>query len=324
MNRSALVIKMLNYLYANGRKNPVRREDLAEELETNVRNIIEFKKELEVAGYLIESVRGKDGGYILKESGLFPSLALSEKEKQSIENVLEYLQRQSNFDELKTFEQAMYKLQAHTKQTTLQDTTYYLEESRNRLNLEERQMLDLLQNAKKVRKEVLFEYQNAATKQFEIRKIRPYEIIVNSDGCYVLAFDLTPRKKHKMKVFKITQTRMKNIVISSQYFIRDEDFKLSEYIGEYSLMKDEYEVELKISGLAARLINEQEIENTLDKYWMEDSLHIHFVMEGKYRVKQFILSLGSQCEVLSPLFIKEEIEDELKTTLALYQNKKAL
>ena len=73
MNRSALVIKMLNYLYANGRKKPVSREDLAEVLETNVRNIVEFKKELEVAGYLIESVRGKDGGYILNEKGVFKS-----------------------------------------------------------------------------------------------------------------------------------------------------------------------------------------------------------------------------------------------------------
>ena len=319
MNRSALVIKMLNYLYANGRKKPVSREDLAEVLETNVRNIVEFKKELEVAGYLIESVRGKDGGYILNEKGVFPSLALSEEEKQSVEKALAYLKKQSNFDEVSTFEKAMDKLRAHIPQTSVQNTTFYLEESRKRLNVEERKMLDQLQNAITTQNEVMFEYQKGTSKIFEIRKIRPYEIVANSDGYYVLAYDLTPRKKHAMKIFKITMTRMQNVDILKQHFIRDEDFKLSTYIGEYSLMKDEYEVELCISGLAARLVDEQQIENTISKKWIDDTLYVHFLMEGKYRVKSFILSLGCQCEVISPAFIKEEIKEELKAALTLYE-----
>ena len=66
-------------------------------------------------------------------------------------------------------------------------------------------------------------------------------------------------------------------------------------------------------------MDEQQIENTISKKWIDDTLYVHFLMEGKYRVKSFILSLGCQCEVISPAFIKEEIKEELKAALTLYE-----
>lgn len=318
MNRSALVIKMLNYLYAYGRNEPVSREELAEVLETNVRNILEFKKELEVAGYSIESVRGKEGGYILKSNSIFPSLALNDKEKEVIHKVIEYLHQQSNFDGIATFEQAMMKLIARMSTSLESSNTIYLSESRTRLNAYEMEMLNLIQHARNEQLEIEVKY-STERKESEVRQLRPYEIIVNSEGYYVLAEDITPKKKHVLKVFKIIEDRMKYVDISKRRFVRDEDFKLSEYIGAYSLMKDEYEVELKVQGLGARLLYEQDLERTIEKYWREDALYIRFIMEGKYRVKSFILSLGSQCEVISPLSLQEEIKEELLASLKQYK-----
>ena len=45
--------------------------ELAKELETNPRNIREFKKELVTAGYNIQEVKGRYGGYYLDEDCLF-------------------------------------------------------------------------------------------------------------------------------------------------------------------------------------------------------------------------------------------------------------
>lgn len=319
MNRSALVIKMLNYLYANARRHPVSREELAQVLETNPRNILEFKKELEIAGYAIDSIRGKDGGYLLNEEGIFPSLALDEEEKEAINKVVDYLKRQSNFDEIMAFESAMNKLKARITNTNKERTTIYLEENRTRLNEQEKEMLNILQEAKRLQKEVKLQYSKGIKEGFEQRKLQPYEIIVNSDGYYVLAEDITPKKEHRMKLFKIIEERMQEVEMLSHRFIRDEDFKVSSYVGEYALMNDLHEVKLKIGGLAARLVNEQEIENTLEKYWKEEYLYIHFLMEGKYRVKRFVLSLGAQCEVLSPSSLREEILEENEKLLALYK-----
>ena len=79
MNRSSLCIQMLQILNAH---DFVTTKELAERLETNPRNIIEFKKELEVAGYVIESVKGRYGGYKLVDKASLPKINLSEIEKQ--------------------------------------------------------------------------------------------------------------------------------------------------------------------------------------------------------------------------------------------------
>ena len=70
MNRCALCIRMLQLLRARGR---MQINEIARELETNPRNIREFKKELETAGYVIRQFTGKYGGYQLDEEVLFPS-----------------------------------------------------------------------------------------------------------------------------------------------------------------------------------------------------------------------------------------------------------
>ena len=59
MNRTGLTIKMLTLLKARGKMST---KELAEELETNPRNIREFRKELELAGYVVEETRGRYGG----------------------------------------------------------------------------------------------------------------------------------------------------------------------------------------------------------------------------------------------------------------------
>ena len=46
-------------------------------LETNKRNIIEYKKELECAGYYINTIRGRYGGYSLDKTKLMPIMHLT-------------------------------------------------------------------------------------------------------------------------------------------------------------------------------------------------------------------------------------------------------
>ena len=80
MNRCALTIRMLMILRARGTKYPVSTRVLAQELETNPRNIREFKKELVTAGFNIIEKKGPYGGYMLDEEQLMPVTRLTEEE----------------------------------------------------------------------------------------------------------------------------------------------------------------------------------------------------------------------------------------------------
>ena len=73
MNRTALCIRMLQLLKTLGR---MQITELAQALETNPRNVREFRRELETAGYVIRQTRGRYGGYELDGEVLLPALAL--------------------------------------------------------------------------------------------------------------------------------------------------------------------------------------------------------------------------------------------------------
>ncbi len=78
MGKTALCIRMLELLNI-GRIFKVT--ELASLLETNPRNIIEYKRELEETGYYISSIPGRYGGYKLDSNTLIPVLHLNNEEK---------------------------------------------------------------------------------------------------------------------------------------------------------------------------------------------------------------------------------------------------
>lgn len=86
MGKTANCIKMLTIL-SDGQIH--KTSELARALETEPRNIIEYKWELEMAGYFIESTTGRYGGYRLDVDKCFPSLKLTKKEIKALKDVKE-------------------------------------------------------------------------------------------------------------------------------------------------------------------------------------------------------------------------------------------
>ena len=91
MGKAAACIRMLQILNT-GRIYQV--SELAKLLDTNPRNIIEYKKELdeisEDAGFYIESIPGKYGGYKLVGNVVFPTIKLTPEDKDCLVNLFNY------------------------------------------------------------------------------------------------------------------------------------------------------------------------------------------------------------------------------------------
>ena len=88
MGKTANCLKMLQLL-SSGRV--YKGQELADILETNVRNIAEYRTELEQAGYFIEGIPGKYGGYHLIADRLIPSVKLTDEEQNALSSGSEYL-----------------------------------------------------------------------------------------------------------------------------------------------------------------------------------------------------------------------------------------
>ncbi len=315
--RTALSIKMLQILY--GSHKVINREELAKQLDTNVRNISEFKRELEVAGYNIISTSGKYGGYRLDDYSLFPSLTLDSKEIEAINESLNYLSIQSEFIEYEAFMTAMNKVKAKVRDRNVNTQTIYLKNSSYHISSETKKMLSLIQNAKDNQHTMSFDYSSLGNDEITKRLVHPYVVIMNQEGAYLLAYEITKGKDKMFKFFKIIESRMSNVKLTEIKFTKDSNFKVNDYSGKHGLLKGLHEAEIVVSGLNATWLNEKEIENVISKRFDNDKLYLHFVMEGEYRLKSFLLSLGSSCKVISPEKLKQEIELEVSQMIQNYK-----
>ena len=115
MNRAAACIKLIQILSV--RTDYVKTEELADLLETNPRNVREYIKELEVAGYTLESMKGLYGGYRLDKSCLLPSLKLNRDDKKIIGSTITYLQNRTDFLDFNSFQEVMGRITAAVERT---------------------------------------------------------------------------------------------------------------------------------------------------------------------------------------------------------------
>ena len=110
MSKTAQCIELLKILYARNRVVGVT--ELAGDLDTNPRNITEYIKELKDVGYDIQTVHGRYGGYILHRKDIFPSVKLSDDEREGLAAGYEYLLARGDFMEKKGYGKAMRKVLA--------------------------------------------------------------------------------------------------------------------------------------------------------------------------------------------------------------------
>ncbi|MEG0095378.1 MAG: WYL domain-containing protein [Erysipelotrichaceae bacterium] len=312
MNRTAQCLRMLQLLKSKGM---LTKKQLSIYLETNVRNIGEFRKECEVAGYDIEIIPGRYGGYKLAQHQLLMVPKFINSEKKSIQEAIEYLNAHTDFLYLDTFNQAMQKLVAGMRDDLLDKPTY-----RNRdfvISKAMRKQIDDFELAKTncVVIELLYQAMNA--KEASIVKIHPYEILNYKGAYYGIAYSL---KAKDYRVFKFSDERMKNLKLTNQTFIRDKDYKSSEHIGQIGLVKDEvYELDLIIYDESAILVREQSIGLNPKMEWLDQNkLHFSTIMEGKLDVLSFILSLGDQVIINEPLTLKKELQLIIKKMVKNY------
>lgn len=313
MNRSSLCIKMLQILNAH---DFVTTKELAERLETNPRNIIEFKKELEVAGYVIESVKGRYGGYRLVDKAELPMIRLSESEKQAMNDAYSYLSNHSDFLNMSEYTRAYEKIKSSI---TFSNNTsdIFFHENTQKVEDEVKEMIQICEKGKKENLAVLFEYRSLRSDEYQNVEFCPYEIMNIQGDYYCIGYS---KSKHDFRIYKFSNARMRNMKCINKKFTKDIDFNVNAYIGKSGLMKDEViEAEFIITGKNAILYSERPIGvNPVTYFDEKNQLHVKTLFEGKLSAIKFLCSLGSSCILISPVELKDEMKEEISKMVENY------
>lgn len=313
MNRTSLCIRMLLILKANATKqNPINSKELAQALEVNPRNIREYKRELITAGYNIQEIKGRYGGYYLDETSIFPALRLDKQEEQALLEAKHFIQTQQ-FEKKSSFNSAVNKVLNSSRDMNL-IFPIYMDDPNIQMSKKELSMLHTVQDALEMNHSIELTYQAKRQQASETYLVDPYELIHYHDAYYVLGYNHT-RQDYRM--YRFSSERMKKVVCSEKHFTRDVDFHVEAHIGKNSLIKGEfYRVTVWVSPAILRLFKEA--------YWgldfREEEENIYsFLVEDLYLLYRQLFSFGKDIRILSPEQIVNEYQERLVSTLRNYQ-----
>lgn len=317
--RTGLCIKMLMILYT---RDIVSIKELAEELDTNPRNIPEFRKELEAAGYPIETVSGRYGGYRLKKTDFFPTVRLTDAEKKALVGSFEYITNQKNFPSMPAYKTAMEKIMAMNRYRTLKDDEMIMI-PRHPLAMPEEEIQEryaIISECVEYHTKLKMEYRSNDNVIRE-RTVHPYKLYMYNSAWFMLAYCELAKEIRYFKLNRITSFSKLPQKFDYIYSYR-EGSEWHEWLDKYGMTRngDWYGVKLKFTGKYAMIVQDylygkDQVTECVDS----NTTILTLKMQYKDSIPNFVLGFGEFCEVLEPEWLKKDVLVKTELINKLYK-----
>ena len=314
MGKTSATIKLIQILSA--RNTYISSNDLAELLDTNPRNIKEYIKESEECGYVIESIKGVYGGYRLKKTSNLPSIKLSQDEIDSLINGREKIDEIPDFEGKEQFDLALGKILSAFEGAKGVSPITMIDRfplAMDKMELQKRYGLfsEAIDDLLKV--DIKYRGQKGNVKN---HIIHPYKIFVYNGSWFVLAYNETV---NDVGYFKFN--RIDDMFVTRNHFTILKTYDEKDYLDEFSMKKngDFYHVKLKIENMNT-VMNER-IYGKNQSIEEIDSKNIIFDcdMQNKDMILSFVLSLGKNCKVIEPDWLKENVKNAIWKMMEYYE-----
>ena len=316
MGKAYNCLKMLEILSTG---SIYKISELAALIDTNPRNITEYKIELETMGYYIDSIPGRYGGLKLSSQNTLPSINFTENEKDALRESFSHIVSRKNFLKQKDYKTAMGKVMSNFD-NSLNDVFPLDILEKNTINFDSKEL------------EVTYKVINESIKQSKLcsieitnnkgnitsKTIKPYELYLYNENWFVLGECI---ETDNFKCYKLS--RIKKIVKLDKKFSRDPYFRKSDYIDEAGFKRNDewYEIKLEIKGYFLTKIREMSIGKNQSLKMIDKNTGILTVrMQYKFNIISFVMGMGSLCKVIEPLWLKEQVIKISKEMLGLYTN----
>ena len=320
-SKTTLCIEMLRVL-SSGRI--YKGTELANILETNPRNVAEYRKELQQAGYPINGVAGHHGGYVLdiqNSATMIPSIKLTDEEKKILRISYDYIVGRGDFLDTDVYQRAMAKVFSSVSTTgnesiseTISSPGVTLRMSADELH----KRYEAIDNSIKRNAKIIIDFLSKDN-VVETRKIHPYKLVMSNNAWFVIGFcemrnDIRYFKLNRIEGFKLTAERFtKRLSYNEREIFDREGFKVGgdwrSDLSDKNGKSDFVHVKLKLKGHPAMYVKEyvygkNQTITPLDDQTTILECDMHYI----YNTIRFILGFGSDCTVLEPEWLKDEIK----------------
>lgn len=310
MNKAILCIEILQLLSA---KEIMSKNEIADILEINPRNVKEYIKTLQDGGYDIVSTRGIYGGYHLNKDCLIPALRLTQKEADLLKSSCSFLEHQADYLDFQGYLKVISKVLSNNVESYSTDITVI---DRYPLAMEKEELLkrySLFTEAIQSHKKCEIIYQSTKNKK-HTHIIHPYQVFIFNGAWLILAWNETVNEFGYFKLNRIEEYKM---LKDSFTILRT--YQSSDYIDQYGMKQngEYYDIKLELYDLytviSERIYGKNQRITRID----EHRTILECSMQNKQMIQSFVLGFGSKVKVLEPQWLKDQIEQEAKAILGI-------
>ena len=288
--------------------------------ERTIRRDIQFLKE---CGAPIEFDYAKNGYYFTERS-----FQLSYHQMTEGELIAVFVARQIS-DSLqgtpfeKPFQQALDRLSEFLSDSisvNLQELTNMLSVTPSVITEQDVSVFAILSEGLRTRQSVEMRYWSAHRNEESVRLIDPWHITHLEKTWYVIGFCHTRQEPLMFAVHRVKEANVTN-----NCFALPEDFNISEYLGDsFRGVRGEgksQKIHLRFRPDIAGRIQERIWHQNQELTILEDgSLEMHLSVSDFADLKRWILWWGSDCEILEPDQLREELISEIQSMSKIYEN----
>lgn len=285
------LFKIVYRLLENGE---VTAAQLAESLEVSVRTIYRDIDALSAAGIPIYTTAGRNGGIRLLEGFVLDKAVLSEKEKQEILMALQSISAVQNMSGSGTLQKLSALFQIRSENWLEVDFSRWGTEASDNKKFE------LLKSAVIHCKKVKIRYAGSAGNETE-RAIEPLQLSYKARAWYLKAFCT---EKQDYRLFKLN--RMLDVEVL------EERFAYREFPRQTEPQEQEYHlITMRFSRETAYRVYDEFDETQIERQADGDFI-VRARMPKDAWLTGFLLSFGTQVEVLSPDSLKNVLAEQVK------------
>lgn len=314
MGKASKCIEMLTVLKARINQGPISSAVLAKKLNTNPRNIREYRKELEDAGYRIEETMGPYGGYSLAQDSFFPILNWNSEEIDALRELYLFLEKNPELTRsdqaILALEKALASLEPDTKKSI-----YYIAGPQNTMTDKMRDFLDLSQKAITLNRVLILSYQSVNDIAPQERIVDPYDIVYYRGVYYLVAYS---HDRQDYRIYRFSSKRMHDMSLSKRYFVQDSQYQLHHVISKFGLVKDDVcQIVVEVDNHVVDRFEEYDRWGfDLKCLSKEQDVSIYtFKNADRYELFRQIFSYDGTIRILEPYSYQEEFMQKIKQWL---------
>ena len=179
-----------------------------------------------------------------------------------------------------------------------------------------RELINQLNRATEECRCIEMAYRSLQGESETVRKFDPYRVWFFDGTIYLIGFC---HLRGEVRTFVLD--RMKVLHLTDETFRVPEDFNLEEYTRHsFKVMKDQLQkVKIRISPAWSRYVGEKIWHESQETKKCEDgSLELTFHVAGLDEIKQWVMGLGPEAQVVLPEELKNMVRSDLKKALVQY------